>query len=365
MVNSKDNPHIWLVIGDKPGDNAQVEIIAQALRRPYQVRRVLPKAEFVLGKPRFEPSLYHLDLERSDPLQPPWPDFILTIGRRPSMAALWIQQQSGGHSRIILLGRPRKWIERFDLVIVPSQYRLPRRDNVLQLDLPLMKPNDAAVDDAARQWRERFAALAPPLTALLVGGPTKPFRFDARAAAELIERAQRLRDESGGTLYVSTSRRTPAEVTAALREKQEGATLLYCWNPQGGEQNPYLALLGLADRFIVTGDSVSMMVEVARRGKPLAIFPLPYRRGVAARLRSLLAANGQGEQADTRTQRLLDGLARSGIAGYARDLTAIHQSLYRKGLAVPLGTPFLSGGNKAEDEVERVASRVRQLMDAG
>jgi mitochondrial fission protein ELM1 len=79
-------PHIWLVIGDKLGDNAQVEIIAEALGLPFEVRRVLPKPQFVLGKPGFKPSLYHLDLERSDKLEPPWPDFILTIGRRPSMA---------------------------------------------------------------------------------------------------------------------------------------------------------------------------------------------------------------------------------------------------------------------------------------
>ena len=88
---------IWLVIGDKPGDNAQVEIIAEALGLPFEIRRVLPKEHYVLGKPPFKVSLYHLDLQRSDKLEPPWPDLILTIGRRPAMAALWIQQQSGGH----------------------------------------------------------------------------------------------------------------------------------------------------------------------------------------------------------------------------------------------------------------------------
>ena len=51
---------------------------------------------------------------------------------------------------------------------------------------------------------------------------------------------------------------------------------LYRWHDGGA--NPYHALLGLADRFVVTGDSVSMMVEVARLGKPLAIFALPEER---------------------------------------------------------------------------------------
>ncbi len=63
---------------------------------------------------------------------------------------------------------------------------------------------------------------------------------------------------------------------------------LFAWGPQAGD-NPYLALLGLADRFVVTGDSISMMVEVARLGRPLAIFPLPVRKGPVAALRQALA----------------------------------------------------------------------------
>ncbi|MGD2076190.1 MAG: ELM1/GtrOC1 family putative glycosyltransferase [Gammaproteobacteria bacterium] len=362
MNDSKANPRIWLVIGDKLGDNAQIEIIAEALDIPFETRRVLPKPQFVLGKPRFMPSLYHLDLERSDRLEPPWPDFILTIGRRPSMAALWIQQQSGGHSRIILLGRPKKWIERFELVIVPSQYQVPARSNVLQLNLPLMRPNEAAVEAAAEHWRARLGRLQKPLTALFVGGQTKPFRFDADAAARLIDDARRVRQGSGGTLYISTSRRTPAEVTEALRQSRDAATRLYLWDPEHPEDNPYLGLLGLADRFIVTGDSVSMMVEVARRGKPLAIFPLPFQRDLATRIRRRLSAAGSQGRSARGLGRLLTGLARSGVAGYTRDLTAIHRFLYLRRLAVPLGEPFLPGGNKAEDELERVVSRVRAIL---
>ena len=362
-------PPIWLVIGDKLGDNAQVEIIAEALGLPFEVRRVLPKPQFVLGKPGFKPSLYHLDLERSDKLEPPWPDFILTIGRRPSMAALWIQEQSQGHSRIILLGRPKKWIERFALVIVPGQYQVPPGDNVLQLNLPLMRPNEAAVASAAAHWKQRFDTLERPITAMFVGGQTKPFRFDAEAATELIETAARMRRQSGGTLYISTSRRTPPEVVETLQNKLDPDTVLYCWAPDSSQDNPYLALLGLADRFIVTGDSVSMLVEVARRGKPLAIFALPYQRDLATRLRRVLTNAGRGGAPGGAPagwiSRLLGDLISSGIAGYSRDLTTVHDFLYRQELAVPLGEPFLAEGPRPPDELERVVSRVRQVIGAG
>ena len=64
-VATTSAPLIWLVIGDKPGDNAQVAIIAEALGLPFEIKRVLPKPKYVLGKPHlFMASLYHLDLER-------------------------------------------------------------------------------------------------------------------------------------------------------------------------------------------------------------------------------------------------------------------------------------------------------------
>jgi uncharacterized protein len=132
-------PRIWLVLGDKPGDNAQVEIVAEAVGLAFERKRVIPRAEWALGKPRVTASISHLDPNRSDTLAPPWPDLILTIGRRPGMAALWIQEQSGGHSRIVLFGPPKRWPERYSLIVAPAQYRLSGAPNVLPIRFPLMR----------------------------------------------------------------------------------------------------------------------------------------------------------------------------------------------------------------------------------
>ena len=361
--NSKQAPRIWLVTGDKPGDNAQIEIIAEALGLPFEVRRMIPRPEYVLGKPRFRASLYHLDPESSDSLEPPWPDLILTIGRRPSMAALWIQQQSGGHSKIVLLGRPKRWMERFSLIIVPAQYRMPEDPKVLQLDLPLMRSNEIAIQQATEQWRAGLSDLPRPLTALLIGGQTKPFRFDAEAALELLESARKAAGD--GFLYLSTSRRTPPAVIEVLKQHLPPNSTLYCWSPDNSD-NPYLALLGLADRFIVTGDSVSMMVEVARLGKPLAIYALPYQKGITGRLQQLLGLWLRGGTTGSMSDRLLLGLGKAlyrlGLVRYSRDLTAIHQLLYEKQLAVPLGQPFPEAGERPVDELQRVTDRVRVII---
>ena len=76
-------PRTWVILSDKRGDNGQVEEIAQALGWPCEHRRLQMREPYVIGKPRVAATLHHIDPTRSDPLEPPWPDLIITIGRRP------------------------------------------------------------------------------------------------------------------------------------------------------------------------------------------------------------------------------------------------------------------------------------------
>ena len=326
-------PKIWLVVGEKQGDNMQARVLASALGWPYEERFVAMKPQWVRGKPEVRPSLAHIDADRSDRLEPPWPDLLITIGRRLSMVALWVQEQSRARTRLVLIGKPRRFARRFDLVVASAQYRLPRRPNVFRLGLPLIRVDPSAVAAAADAWRERLADLPRPLTALLVGGPTKAVRFDAEVARDLGERVSALVSESGGSLYVSTSRRTAPAVADALVAVLPRDAKVFRWTPDATD-NPYLALLGLADRFVVTSDSLTMMLEVARLSRPLAIFRLP---AAAARFWQVLSRS--------------------------RDLDAISERLIAQDRAVRLGAPFRPAGDAPADELPAVAARIRALFE--
>ena len=76
-------PRTWVILSDKRGDNGQVDTIVDALPWPVEHKYVHMKPEWVLGKPRYRPSLDHLDLAQSDPIEGPWPDLILTVGGAP------------------------------------------------------------------------------------------------------------------------------------------------------------------------------------------------------------------------------------------------------------------------------------------
>jgi len=357
-------PRIWLLIGNKPGDNAQVKIIADSLGLPYANRHLTPKPAFVLGKPRFRVSLDHLDLKHSDPLTPPWPDLIITAGRRHAMAALWVKARNPT-TRIVLLGRPRRWIERFDLVIALPQYRLPDQPNIMRLSLPLLRPDKQAIARQADHWHTRFESLQKPLIAVLIGGPTRPYRFDAKVASRLLAQCRQIQNRYGGTLYFSTSRRTPAGIVATLDRERPARSILYAWK-QDADDNPYLALLGLADYFVVTGDSVSMLIEVASCSKPLAVFQLPsdLKGRLWQRFQRHLYDDRQQGSFSSAWRWLGRTLYKHGITGFGRNLDALHEKLIHNGYAVVAGQAFSQPIRPLPDELDKISNRIRQLITA-
>lgn len=346
---------VWLLLGDKPGDNAQVEAVIEALGWDCEGRTLRWRAPYATAKPRFRVTLDHLDRAASAALDPPWPDLILTIGRRPSMAALWVKARSGGRTQVVLFGKPSGMMDRFDLVVAGAEVQLPPRPNLVPIRLPLMRARAFEIETAVAQWQPRLAPLPRPLIAILIGGPTMPFVFDAEVADRLCALAIEIAD-AGGTPYVTTSRRTPPDTVARLRDRLPAGAQLFEWLPERVD-NPYLALLGLGDGFIVTGDSVSMMAEVVRARKPLAILDLPLGRfGAIDQVRRTLsrrvfgASGGSGRLAH--------------LLGATRDFRAFHRMLLDQGLAVRAGEPLSPPHGAVPDDLPTVVARIRGLISA-
>jgi mitochondrial fission protein ELM1 len=362
-------PRTWVILGDKRGDNGQVETIVDALDWPVEHKYVHMRPEWVLGKPRYRPSLDHLDLSRSDPLEAPWPDLILTVGRRPSMVALWVRQQSANKTKILLVGKPSGHMLDFSLVVASAENQMPPLHNFVPTTLPLMRVSPADVATEAQAWRERFAALRKPVIAMLIGGATNPFIMNRKVAEELAATARWIVDELGGTPYVTTSRRTTPEVVQVLREQLPAEAVFYEWTAEASD-NPYRALLGTADGFIVTADSISMMVEVIYLHKPLAIFPLPGGwLGSIDQLRRSLAHWLFNPRQQTRADRWRHRLARGvyyvdvfKVLCATRDFRAFHRLLVERGLAVWSGQPFKQPDAVLPDDVGVVVSRIKALF---
>jgi mitochondrial fission protein ELM1 len=353
-LTDAQSPRVWVVISDKAGDNAQVDAVIERLPWPVEYRRLHFKKPFQKGKPPFFASLYHVDKRRSDALAPPWPDIVITIGRRPAMAALWIRRRSGNRTRIVLFGRPKRHLRHFGLIVASAQFQVPEAPNVVNVSLPLMRVDAQRIARESAIWKAHFDARARPVVAVLVGGATRPFVFDAPAATELIGLA-RAYCGSTGSLYVTTSRRTPAAAVAVLRSHLGERDRLYEWRAASAD-NPYFGLLAHADAFVVTGDSMSMLTEVARLKRPLAIYALRRSQFVVS-MHELLPA----WIVEIPARLKYELLPRIGFTAFPRDLTQLHRELIEAGLAVPVGTPMQSIDRQASDELDRVVDAIVRL----
>jgi hypothetical protein len=171
----------------------------------------------------------------------------------------------------------------------------------------------------------------------------------------------------GGSLLVTTSRRTKLEVAAAIEALMPEQGFFYRWSPDS-QGNPYRGMLGLADRFIVTGESISMLVEVIRQQKPLAIYPLPIRiKSVSLRFRSvmqnlLFPLNATPSHPQRLRERLGDMLVRIGMVEYRRDFSLFHQHVIHQRLAVWLGEPFPTTLSVPPNELPLVVERIKALL---
>jgi uncharacterized protein len=324
---------IWVLTGGKTGDNAQVLRAAAAMELPYEVKRIVLRPEFEIAKPRVEPSLHVIDEAKSDRLAAPWPGLVITIGRRLSLPALWIKQQSGGATRLALFNAPKGHAADFDLVVLPAHYASVEGPGLCRIGLPLIMADPQRIEAARQDFAADFAELSRPLHVLLLGGDMGAAKLDAG----FVTRTLRLMQQGfarEGAIFVSTSRRTSESAAAAAEAALRPQDRLYRWQADT-DRNPYFGLLAHGDTFTVTSDSLSMLTEVARLGRPLAIAApeaSPWRR-----------------------------LAGRFGFGPARDLSEVAGYLIRAGHAVPLGQALPAAASTPPDDTAMVARRLRQI----
>jgi len=344
-------PLVWCLLGRKAGDNAQVRALAAELGYPTVEKQIVARPWELLVHLGPRASLTGIDVAHSSALVPPWPDLVITAGRRNEPVAHWIKRQSGGHSRLVHIGRPWAPLDSFDLIVTTPQYSLPRRPNILHNQLPLHRllPEELqqAAQDCAPQWRE----LPQPWIAVLVGGDSGRFVFTPAKARRLGRQCERLAREHGGSLLITNSPRTPKGTTDAMLEQI--SVPHYCYRFGKGEKNPYLCLLALADLFVVTGESMSMLAEASSTNRPLLIFDMGDGDVAWWRLRH-----------NYRYKPLSHRFAmRFGPRRMRRDVARIQQSLIDSQRANWLGEDPPAPSPIAQDTaLANTADRVRQLL---
>ena len=239
------------------------------------------------------------EIRPSDAKTPPFPDIILACGRRVARHARWFGRQG---CFVVYIHKPpsepffsrfaRRVLSRLRALFskTPARRSACRSGRPFAYDLVLPSYHDACegasvvptllsfhrvrperMAQALDPWRDRLAPIPGKRKVVaLIGGPSRSNRWTRAQSEHIAGWLAYFSAQEDTQLYVTSSRRTPASLRAKIRTYP-----CYSWHGEG--DNPYFALLGLGDIFLVTSDSVSMVSEALFTGKPVWRFFVPTK----------------------------------------------------------------------------------------
>jgi len=264
----------WLLTDGLAGNQRQASALALALGRTARHWLLQPRAPWRWASPRRLPgSERAFGEDFAQALGGERPELAIGCGRQ---AALATRLMRGEGTRAVQILDPRIAPSHWDVVIAPEHDGL-RGPNVITL-LGSLNPVDDLWLAGARKTFPAFGQLPGPRTALLLGGSSAHARFDRAAFDALASRLSAQLQREGGSLLATTSRRTPADIRARLRERLASLPQV-SWYEPGEGANPYPGLLGWADRIVCTADSVNMLSEAAATRAPLFVFGIDRVEG--------------------------------------------------------------------------------------
>ncbi len=261
----------WSLADAAVGNRRQADALAAALTDCVEPITLVPRAPWRWAAPRRWPGARRaFGADFAARLDGPGPELAIGCGRQAALATRLLDE--AGCVRLQILDPridPRHW----DAVIAPSHDRLDGA-NVIRT-LGSLHAVDAAWLDAARSAWPMLAALPAPRTLLLLGGPTAAVPFGPADWRRLAAVLSRWLDRDGGSLLVSSSRRTPDWLRQAARTQFADVPGRQ-WHGTADGDNPYPGMLAWSERIVATADSVNLLSEACATGVPVCV-PLPTR----------------------------------------------------------------------------------------
>lgn len=275
VVSASDKITAWAVTTGEAGMRTQARGVALAVADVVVEKTVALRAPWNWFPAALAPNALAGLSADSDRLAPPWPDLMISCGRRSAALSIAVRKASNGRTLTVHIQDPRSSLAAFDLVVVMDHDPTPATANVLKTPTALHDLTAENLAAAADAWRPRFASLGRPLVGVAIGGPTRRHPFSQAQAARLIGCLRNLR-QAGAGLAITPSRRTPPRIRAMLEAAFGGDDRVFLWDRSGA--NPYRGILALADRLVVTSESVSMVSEAIFTPHPVEVFDVGSRR---------------------------------------------------------------------------------------
>jgi mitochondrial fission protein ELM1 len=223
----------WIISDGKMGNDVQTRGVFDALGLDYQMKRIAPTKMQQWLAPYVRVGRSKGFASPDGPFTPPWPDFVISIGRLTTPYMRAMRGHAGFATYRIILQDPKVSLKTADLFWVPEHDRR-RGPNVITTLTPPHSFSARRIADLRRTMPPEIGALPSPRVAVLLGGPHGTYKYSPEALAELVSALTSLASLGCG-LMITPSRRTPPDFTAALEAATRGTRRVF-WDVNG--ENP-------------------------------------------------------------------------------------------------------------------------------
>ena len=213
----------WSLMDNRRGSVGQALGVIGALDKNFfEVEEKKLEYNIFSGLPNFirGNTLLGLTKESAAQIKPPFPDYVLSISRRTAPVARYIKKHSPQTKLIQLMYPGKTGLSEFSLVVVPEHDKQKAKGKNIHYIIGCphrITPEFLA--EERKKWQEKFASLPKPLTAVIVGGAIKNKPFSAENALALGKCIKALKEKIGGSVLITTSRRTGAEAQKIIMEQ--------------------------------------------------------------------------------------------------------------------------------------------------
>lgn len=263
---------VWALLTHRKGDNSQILYLAQRLSQHVTIKQL--SFNWLNHVPNYLRGDSLLGLRKNTELNPPWPDFIISSGRRSATVARWIKKQSPT-TKLIHIGRPWCHLKYFDLIVTTPQYQLPLRDNVYMNTLTLNELKFESQQCHSESQVVTQVGMHQPYLTVVLGGHSRPYKMTPSCLSEMAQLVNTFAKINGFTVLITTSPRTPGYALECFADQLDVPYQCHRW--QADTLNPYLDFVRLADAIVVTADSASMLSELCKLNKPIFVHRLPRK----------------------------------------------------------------------------------------
>lgn len=268
---------LWMLLDDRRGSVGQARGIAEILNDKLNIvekqlvyNSLASWPNWIKGR-----SLFGINTKESDKIEAPYPELVLSTSRRTVATARYIRKKSGNKTKIIQLMYPSGGvgIKDMELVIVPAHDSKEKRENKKSFVITGAPTRIFAekVAEWKKQWDPIFSNLPKPWISVIIGGAIKGKPWPLDNARELADKLKEIHNQLGGSLLITSSRRTGKEAENIIMNTLQGIPMYtYMWGEK--KENPIMGFYSCADLIIATADSVSMCSEACGTGNPVLLF---------------------------------------------------------------------------------------------